>query len=91
MSDQCTHILYRNLSLNEDKDIVNRPDLQYKICANTYHMFYVIGTEDVYYRTKKDTTEKASSRNDAFKLWLDKGKDQSELEDKARALYNVQK
>lgn len=75
---------------DEEKDAVNRPDLQYKICANTYHMFYVIGTEDVHYRTKKDNVNDAS-RKDAFKLWLDKGKDQSELENTARALYNVQK
>lgn len=53
-------------------------------------MFYVIGTEDVHYRTKKDNVNDAS-RKDAFKLWLDKGKDQSELENTARALYNVQK
>lgn len=75
----------------EEKDIVNRPDLQYKICANTYHMFYVIGTEDAFYRTAKNDTVTDTSRKEAFKLWLDKGKDQSELENKARALYNVQK
>lgn len=58
-------------------------------------MFYVVGTEDVYYRTKKNTISSSPSsitnRSEAFKLWLDKGKDQSDLEEKARALYNVTK
>jgi hypothetical protein len=54
-------------------------------------MFYVIGTEDVYIRSLKikkqnDETSLLSKKN-AFKTWLDKGKDQ-ELEEKARALYS---
>lgn len=52
-------------------------------------MFYVVDTEDVYYRKKKNTN--TSTSNNTFKLWLDKGKDQTELEEKARALFNLPK
>ncbi|GAA5803581.1 hypothetical protein HPULCUR_009064 [Helicostylum pulchrum] len=84
--DMTKQYLKRNLSGNK-QDIVHVSELQYKICHNTYHMFYVVGTEDVYYRKKKNT----NTSSNTFKLWLDKGKDQTELEEKARALFNLPK
>lgn len=70
----------------EKEDIVHRSDMQYKICRNTYHMFYVIGTEDVYISSgrKKCPVEKSS----AFKSWLDKKVNADVgLDEKTRALY----
>ncbi|KAI9263846.1 hypothetical protein EDC94DRAFT_517900, partial [Helicostylum pulchrum] len=44
--------LKRNIKCkgNQGKDIQVRSGMQYKICRDTYHMFYIIGTEDAFVR-----------------------------------------
>lgn len=46
--------------------------MQYKICRNTYHMFYIIGSEDVFVRPHK-TSPKTDSikRTEKFQAWLE--------------------
>ncbi|KAI9260819.1 hypothetical protein BY458DRAFT_478371 [Sporodiniella umbellata] len=46
-------------------------NIQYKICRNTYRLFYVIGTEDKLISAKeKKPTNEAQSKNRRFQLWL---------------------
>lgn len=71
--------------------------MDYKICRNTYHMFHVIGGEDVYSRSTKyihhEEPQTLLTRKNAFKSWLDKkGKENQingKLEDKARTLLST--
>ncbi|KAH8550911.1 hypothetical protein BGW37DRAFT_426755 [Umbelopsis sp. PMI_123] len=46
--------------------------MQYKICRNTYHMFYIIGSEDVFVRLHK-TSQKTDTikRREKFQAWLE--------------------
>ncbi|KAI8971599.1 hypothetical protein BDF20DRAFT_837905 [Mycotypha africana] len=68
--------LKRNLKRNSTKseNVYVNSNLQYKICRNTYHMFYVVGTEDVFTNNtfEVEGTEDKSMRNDAFKAWLNR-------------------
>ncbi|RCI02851.1 Transcriptional regulatory protein sin3, partial [Rhizopus stolonifer] len=46
-------------------------NMEYKICRNTYHLFYVIGTEDSLVSTKNaEPTNEAQDKNKRFQLWL---------------------
>ena len=77
-----TPFLKRNISSHEEETL-NLSGMQYKICRNTYHMFYVVGKEDVFYRSTRQPEEKRA--NNAS--WLDKKKLHTvEQEEKAYAL-----
>ncbi|KAI7871546.1 hypothetical protein BDF14DRAFT_1873462 [Spinellus fusiger] len=62
-SDLTPRFLRRNTHTKlEDKDLRRlhvHSRMQYKICRNTYHLFYIIGTEDTFAK---------------FKAWLESGK-----------------
>ncbi|CEG72818.1 Putative Component of the Sin3p-Rpd3p histone deacetylase complex [Rhizopus microsporus] len=50
-----------------------RSNMQYKICRNTYHLFYVIGTEDSLVAKKNMTRcNEAEIKSNRFKSWLEK-------------------
>lgn len=67
-------ILIRNLKhkAEQGKDIAVQSGMQYKICRDTYHMFYIIGTEDAFVRhgTKKPTVA-SNNRSTQWKAWVD--------------------
>ncbi|RCI04557.1 Transcriptional regulatory protein sin3 [Rhizopus stolonifer] len=82
--------LKRNLTAFEKNDTRVQSSLQYKICQNTYHMFFVINTEDAFVRlgtTTNDTLAVDNQRTKAFRRWLDKGSDTSELDEKTRLIF----
>ncbi|CEP17573.1 hypothetical protein [Parasitella parasitica] len=66
--------LKRNLKHkgHQAKEIAVRSGMQYKICRDTYHMFYIIGTEDAFARHKpKPSIEAATSTlNNKWNQWL---------------------
>ncbi|GAN02843.1 hypothetical protein MAM1_0029d02291 [Mucor ambiguus] len=66
--------LKRNLKHkgHQAKDIVVRSGMQYKICRDTYHMFYIIGTEDAFVRhLPKPSIEAATiASNNKWNQWL---------------------
>ncbi|CAO3629799.1 unnamed protein product [Mucor fragilis] len=82
--------LSRNIVRQSDTNFTVKSSLEYKVCRNTYHLFYVTG-EDVFVRwTSPQSTAVDNStvgRNLAWKSWLDKGKDTAELDGKTRSLY----
>ncbi|GAB5588318.1 hypothetical protein Unana1_03218 [Umbelopsis nana] len=46
--------------------------MQYKICRNTYHMFYIIGSEDVFVRPHKTFQRPTSiKRSEKMQSWLE--------------------
>ena len=46
-----SRFLKRNLLKEKDKkELSVKSGMQYKICRDTYHMFYIIGTEDTFVR-----------------------------------------
>ncbi|KAG1465816.1 hypothetical protein G6F46_000726 [Rhizopus delemar] len=66
--------LKRNLKDYEQqpKGITVHSGLQYKICRDTYHMFYIIGTEDVFVRRCSSKHQNSVKMNNTWKEWLDK-------------------
>ncbi|KAL7332383.1 hypothetical protein PS15p_204433 [Mucor circinelloides] len=66
--------LKRNLKHkgHQTKDIAVRSGMQYKICRDTYHMFYIIGTEDAFVRhVSKPSIETATiASNNKWNQWL---------------------
>lgn len=80
------YILFRNISLNQqpsEKDIVHS-DMQYKICRNTYHMFYVMNTEDAYIRS---TALPQIEQVETLETWLNKKHPHNvKLDEKTRSL-----
>ncbi|KAK4519608.1 uncharacterized protein ATC70_009845 [Mucor velutinosus] len=66
--------LKRNLKHkgHQAKDIAVRSGMQYKICRDTYHMFYIIGTEDAFVRhLSKPSIEAATiASNNKWNQWL---------------------
>ncbi|KAG1451440.1 hypothetical protein G6F56_008088 [Rhizopus delemar] len=84
--------LKRNLKKTEEqtKDIVVHSGLQYKICNNTYHMFYIIGTEDVFVRRHSLKNQRTENMNSKWKSWLDsrwdENIDRSEAEEQVKRL-----
>ncbi|KAI8987829.1 hypothetical protein BDF20DRAFT_832728 [Mycotypha africana] len=59
--------LKRNLKCkaNQSNNVRVRSGMQYKICRDTYHMFYIIGTEDVFIRYNNNGLPKAVKTTDA--------------------------
>ncbi|KAI9259908.1 hypothetical protein BY458DRAFT_517000 [Sporodiniella umbellata] len=82
--------LKRNLNeeKKQTKDITVHSGLQYKICSSTYHMFYIIGTEDVFVHRQLPKKQKNENRNRNWKAWLDgcwdTTIDKSEAEEKVK-------
>lgn len=65
--------------------------MQYKICRNTYHMFYVIGTEDAFIRSKPTSSSSSLKIEDRKSLesWLNKKQPHDvKLEEKMRSLLS---
>lgn len=93
--DMRSTFLKRNISLNQqqqpsEKDIVHS-DMQYKICRNTYHMFYVIGAEDAFIRSKPTSSSSSLKIEDRKSLesWLNKKQPHDvKLEEKMRSLLS---
>ncbi|OBZ85577.1 putative Xaa-Pro aminopeptidase P [Choanephora cucurbitarum] len=82
--------LKRNLTMTGKREAQMESNLQYKICQNTYHMFYVIHTEDALIRptlpSSQDTKAIDQARERAFGEWLNKGKDTSVIDEKTRLI-----
>ncbi|KAK4516705.1 Global transcription regulator sge1 [Mucor velutinosus] len=82
--------LSRNIVHQADTDFTVKSSLEYKICRSTYHLFYVTG-EDAFVRwTSPQPTaldNDTVSRNFAWKSWLDREKDTTELDSKTRSLF----
>jgi paired amphipathic helix protein Sin3a len=57
--------LKRNLKYkgHQAKNINVRSGMQYKICRDTYHMFYIIGTEDAFVRRCEKPLVKSNNNN----------------------------
>ncbi|KAI8976122.1 Sin3 family co-repressor-domain-containing protein [Pilobolus umbonatus] len=64
--------LKRNLKYKDRqrKSMAVRSGMQYKICRDTYHMFYIIGTEDTFIRRCRKPNN-LHSLNTQWKTWLD--------------------
>lgn len=62
---------FRNLKHKgtQSKDVVVQSGMQYKICRDTYHMFYIIGTEDAFVRRQKKNSN-SSSNNTKWTHWV---------------------
>lgn len=61
--------------------------MQYKICRDTYHMFYIIGTEDAFVRRQSQKTESPSTTRTKWRGWLNNQiQDKSTAEKEALAL-----
>lgn len=61
--------------------------MQYKICRDTYHMFYIIGTEDAFVRRQSQKTESPSTTRTKWHDWLyNQIQDKSTAETEALAL-----
>lgn len=46
--------------------------MQYKICRDSYHMFYIIGTEDAFVRRGLARTQSTTfTHNPKWNQWLD--------------------
>lgn len=81
--------MIRNIVDQTDTDFTVKSSLEYKICRNTYHLFYVAGEDAFVRHTLPSATANncTVSRNKAWKTWLDKDKDTTELDDRTRSLY----
>jgi paired amphipathic helix protein Sin3a len=57
-----------------------KSNMEYKICRNTYHLFYVIGTEDsVVCKKNQDVLfNEAEDKNKRFQSWLNSKNNNSE-------------
>jgi paired amphipathic helix protein Sin3a len=56
----------------QQKSLFVKSNIQYKICRDTYHMFYIIGTEDILMRpTQPSIPIPPSSPNIKWKSWLE--------------------
>jgi paired amphipathic helix protein Sin3a len=69
-------MLFRNLRPNKKMDHLNKAfvqsGMQYKICRNTYHMFYIIGSEDVFVRPHNTTRESSTlKQSKKVREWLE--------------------
>lgn len=64
----------RNLKYkgHQAKEIAVRSGMQYKICRDTYHMFYIIGTEDAFVRhiPKPSIEATTITSNNKWNHWL---------------------
>ncbi|PHZ14448.1 uncharacterized protein RHIMIDRAFT_249415 [Rhizopus microsporus ATCC 52813] len=87
--------LKRNLRKKEHlpKDVTVHSGLQYKICRDTYHMFYIIGTEDVFVRHSSTSQRQISNseKDNQWHKWLDNHwdsqVDKSQAEEQAKKLF----
>lgn len=74
------------------EDIFVRSGMQYKICRNTYHMFYIIGTEDTFIRKRRVTVLGQRQRQSKWKAWLESEKGWvRDVEDKTKAEEEARK
>ncbi|ORX62697.1 hypothetical protein DM01DRAFT_1003788 [Hesseltinella vesiculosa] len=85
--------LSRNLMrCNEEQarqSVVLKSGMQYKICHDTYHMFYINGTEDVFCRIPASQQQSAvptSSSLDSLDLWARGLENKEQAEADARKL-----
>ncbi|KAI9284465.1 hypothetical protein BC943DRAFT_347176 [Umbelopsis sp. AD052] len=61
-----------NVKLEQLSKAFVQSGMQYKICRNTYHMFYIIGSEDVFVRPHKTSLKTDSiKRTEKFQAWLE--------------------
>lgn len=71
-----SNVLNRNLRPNVKIEQLSKAfvqsGMQYKICRNTYHMFYIIGSEDVFVRPHKTFQRPTSiKRSEKMQSWLE--------------------
>ncbi|KAI8358429.1 hypothetical protein EDC96DRAFT_445658 [Choanephora cucurbitarum] len=85
--------LQRNLKTDtsqQPKDVTVHSGMQYKICRDTYHMFYIIGTEDAFVRQQRPSprTELDQGRWDQRlnRQWSSE-QERAEVEQAAKLLY----
>ncbi|KAI9014417.1 hypothetical protein CLU79DRAFT_767523 [Phycomyces nitens] len=86
--------LKRNLRHKpKDKDLSGihvHSRMQYKICRNTYHLFYIIGTEDTFVRCRPSPPTPTPSK---FAAWLESdkgwGRDVQNKEEAEAAVRNT--
>jgi paired amphipathic helix protein Sin3a len=79
----------RNLKDKAQKidNLTVKSGMQYKICRNTYHMFYIIGTEDTFIRHANIPSPSPSTFG--FNGWVDaKLSNRSESEAECYRLLN---
>lgn len=65
-------LIYRNINgkrEREDNDAYVYPGMQYKISKESYHMFYIIDTEDAFIRKRKQRRSDASTIEQRQKQW----------------------
>lgn len=92
---------FRNMKKCTDEEarsnIIVRSGMQYKICRDTYHMFYIIGTEDVYMRLPSSSSTEVSQSSSIlssskWETWLESDKGWSKgLTDKNQAESDARK
>lgn len=65
--------------------------LQYKICRDTYHMLYILDTEDVFVRHHTAKQSDNTKKNNKWATWLDKhwndNTNKEEAEEQAKRLF----
>lgn len=94
-----TMFIFRNINgkrEREENDAYVYPGMQYKISKESYHMFYIIDTEDAFIRKRKQRRPDASTnekRQKQWSLWLesDSGwhrniENKQQAQDEAKAL-----
>lgn len=67
-----TILIHRNINgkrEREDNDAYVYPGMQYKISKESYHMFYIIDTEDAFIRKRKQRRTDASTIEQRQKRW----------------------
>ncbi|KAG0174311.1 Transcriptional regulatory protein sin3 [Apophysomyces sp. BC1015] len=94
-TDLTPRLLKRNLKGKKDDEHMDNmfvhSGMQYKICRDTYHMFYIIGSEDTFIRKRRAMMVNDQQSQSKWKSWLEseKGwlrdiKDKDKVEDEAR-------
>ncbi|KAI8137486.1 hypothetical protein BJV82DRAFT_583646 [Fennellomyces sp. T-0311] len=82
----------------EDEDANVYPGMQYKISKESYHMFYIIDTEDTYIRKRRAVVSEDSAKHSKWRSWLESDKgwsrdidDRTAAEKEAEALLSGKK
>lgn len=75
-SDTRTPFLRRNLPEDAEeslppRDVLTHSGLEIKICINTYKIFFVNNTEDLFYRKSKRTSTGGDRRRQKWLKWLE--------------------
>lgn len=72
----CSSNLRPNLHDKHLNKLFVRSGMQYKICRDTYHMFYIIGSEDIFMRPNSSSSQSESNhaeitRKPKWTNWLE--------------------